>query len=314
MKKQLYFTLIFLMALCIGYSQEDASASKNKIPSLNGHNFTSINYLRSSFITTSLQANLGIGITSNIKIPGIIIDDYEILSFEGKILYLNMEVQYHQRFTPWLEMFMSFGLAGRLGTDMSTILADGVNTISGGNIGWMIRISQSKKFNLSGSVYVQNLTGNFINVTEYFKEIINNNPDPSVTKIVPAMMVGGGIMGAYAFSPTFGLQFQSDILYGESFERGKTKVYWGAAIVGDADFNPKYNVPVGLAFGYTLTSAPEIVMNDGGFSNLLTGKVSYTGSKEFELGLQYNYYNVTIKSVDEKPFLSKITLILKFYF
>jgi hypothetical protein len=66
--------------------------------------------------------------------------------------------------------------------------------------------------------------------------------------------------------------------------------------------------------GYAITSAPEIVMGDGGMSHLISGKIGYTGSDDFELGVQYTYYNVNLKSVDEKPFISKILLILKFYF
>jgi len=73
-------------------------------------------------------------------------------------------------------------------------------------------------------------------------------------------------------------------------------------------------VPLGLALGYTITSAPEVVMNDGAYSNLIMAKLGYTGSDEFELGLQYAYSNVKIDNVDEEPTLSKIILVLKFYF
>jgi hypothetical protein len=32
------------------------------------------------------------------------------------------------------------------------------------------------------------------------------------------------------------------------------------------------------------------------------------------LGVQFSYYNVEIKSVESKPFITKILLSLKFYF
>lgn len=314
MKKLIY--LLIILSSCSGLlnAQTVDTPAIKKIPTLNGHTFLSTSYLQSSFVATSLQADIGIGSTSTLKIPGIIIDDYEILSFEGKLLFVDLNVQYQQRFNPWLALFISAKMAGRLGTDMSSIMADGVNTIVGGNIGWLVRIKQTDKLNLSGTVSLNNITGNFINVTKYFDEIINNEPYPSVIKKVPAMTAGIGFRGAYAFSPTFGLQFNLDYAYGESLERGASKAYFSGGILGDVDFNPKYKVPVGLALGYSMSSAPEIVMNDGGFSNLFLGKIGYTGSQDFELGVQYTYYNVDLKSVNDKPFISKIMLTLKFYF
>lgn len=315
MKKLFHILVtIFLILSFNGIAQSDSSEANRKIPSLNGHVFPTIGQFKNSFVTTSLQTSLGYGSTSSISIPGIILDGYEIFAFEGKILYVSMDVQYQQRFNSWLALFISYKMASRVGTDMSTILADGVNTINGGDIGWLMRIKQSKKFNLSGTIRLMNLTGSFINVSEYFDEIINNEPNPSVVKVIPATALGLGLQGAYAFNPTYGLQFHSEYAYGESFERGKTKGFFLVGVAGDMDFSPKYNVPVGLALGYTISSAPEIVMSDGGFSNLINAKIGYTKSNDFELGIQYTYYNVKLKSVDKKSFVSKLLLVLKFYF
>lgn len=313
--KKIYYIIVILLVYSInGLAQSDSSKSVRKVPTLNGHTFPSSSHFSSSFITTHLHADLGFGLTSKVKIPGLILDDYEILSFEGQILFFNAAVQYQQRFTPWLSLYLSFVMSGRIGADMSTIMADGVNTMSGGDIGWLIRITHSKKFNLSGTVKVQNLTGNFINVSEYFEDLINDVPDPSVIKKVPTLTIGTGIRGAYAFNPTFGLQFQGDYNYGESFERNKTGGYFSAGVIGDIDFLPKHNTAVGLALGYGITDAPEVLIGDGGLSHLITAKIGYTGSDDFELGIQYSYFNVKLDSIDQKPFISKLLLLLKFYF
>ncbi len=314
MKKTACTIFIFIICLNSVNAQTGTIATERKIPILNGHTFPSSSHFNGSFIATSLQADLGFGTTSSLKIPGIVIGDYEIFSFEGRILFFNTSIRYKQRFTPWLALYFSFKMAGRMGTDISTIMADGVNTLGGGDIGWLVKILKNDKFNLSGTISVKNLTGNFINVKDYFSDIINNNPDPSVTQKIPATILGIGIRGAYAFNPTYGLQFIADFDYGESFERSETRGFFAGGILGDVDFLPKHNVPVGLALGYSLTNTPEIVMSDGGVSNLITGLIGYTGSDDFELGLQYTYYNVKLKSVDQKPFLSKIILTLKFYF
>ncbi|MEA3480223.1 MAG: hypothetical protein U9R60_18715 [Bacteroidota bacterium] len=314
MRKLIYIIIITLLCFDSGNAQTLTSSGERKVPNLNGHTFPSVFHFNNSFINTSLEANLGFGLTSPVRISGLVIDDHELFAFEGQILFINTRVRYQQRFNPWLALYMSFEMAGRVGTDMSTILADGVNTLVGGNIGWLIRIMQTNKFNLSGTVYIQNLTGNFINVSEYFQELINNDPNPTVVKKVPAMVVGVGTQGAYAFNSTFGLQFQAACAFGESFQREKSAVFYSLGILGDVDFMSKHNVPVSLALGYTLISEAEIVLEDGAFINLISGRIGYTGSSDFELGLQYSYNKVNLKSVDKNPSVSTIMLILKFYF
>ncbi len=314
MKKLIYLIIVSCIFINTGISQSLTNSSERKIPSLDGHSFPSMAHFQNSFITTSLQADIGFGITSPLYISGIKIGDHDLFAFEGQLLFVSLKVEYQQRFNPWLALYFSFNMSGRLGTDMSTILADGVNTISGGEIGWLIRIKQSRKFNLSAKIHIQNLSGNFISVSRYFEDIINDVPNPAIVRKVPAMSIGIGAQGAYAFSNTFGFQFHAQYAYGESFEREDSKGYYSAGIMGDVDFMPKHDVPVGLALGYKLTSAPDIIMSDGGIAHLFSGKIGYTGSDDFELGLQYTFYNLKLKSVNQKPNISTILLVLKFYF
>ncbi len=314
MKKLIYlFTILFLGSgsLC---AQSSASNAAPKMPKLNGHMFLSSTYMRSSFISTSVQADLGFGSTSILTLPGIEIGDYEILAFKGQLMFFDVDASYQQRFTPWLAMFVSLKMAGRVGTDMSTIVADGVNTLSGGDIGWLIRITQTDRLNLSGSISLSSITGNFINVSGFIEEVINNEPYPTITKTVPSMIAILGLRGAYAFNPSYGLQLNLAYGYGESLERGTSKGFFSIGALGDLDFNPRHQVPIGLGLGYTLSSAPLIMMRDGGAASLFQGRIAYTGSDDFELGLQFTYYKIALPSMDDKPFVKKAMLSFKFYF
>ena len=82
-------SLFIILSLWSGAvnAQADESPAERKIPSLNGHKFPSLSYLKSSFVSTSLQADLGFGITSPIALPGIEIGDYEIRGFKGQLLF-----------------------------------------------------------------------------------------------------------------------------------------------------------------------------------------------------------------------------------
>jgi hypothetical protein len=311
--KKVYFILISALILSQSIAAQPDSI-KIKVPMLSGHTFSSFNQFRSSFVNTSLIANMGFGSTSTLKIPGFEIGESELFTFEGKLAFFDMNVRYQQRFRPWLAMFFSFKLAGRVGTDVSTILVNGVNTISGGDIGWLARIYESEKFYLSSSLTLSNLRGNFINVRQYFEDLINDSIDPQVIYNIPATAIGVGLYGAYAINQTIGLQFQTEFYYGESFVRGLNKGYINGGIMVDFDFNPKYNVPINFGLGYNLSSEPEIVLEGGKISNLFTTKIGYSGASDFELGIQFSYYDVVIENVEGNPYVGKIILLLKFYF
>jgi hypothetical protein len=128
------------------------------------------------------------------------------------------------------------------------------------------------------------------------------------------LTAGLGLRGAYAFNPTYGLQFNMDYMYGETLVRETTQSYFAGSILGDIDFNPKQEVPIGLALGYALSTSPALVMNDGGAANLVLFKIYYTGSDDFELGLQFNMYSTYLKSIDDNAFVKKVMLGFKFYF
>lgn len=314
MKKYIHIFIILSLCWNAMAAQSTESQVREKYPALNGHRFSSTSYMRSSFITTHVQADIGYGQTSLLEIPGIQVGDYELFSFTGQVMYLDLDLQYQQRFTPWLALFATVKMAGRLGTDMSTILADGVNTMSGGSIGWLVRVMNTPKFNMSASVQLSRVDGSFINVPEFIEEVINNEPYPSVIKNVPSLTAGVGLRGAYAFNPSFGLQFNGDYFYGESFQRGNSTGYFALGVIGDVDFNPKREVPIGLSLGYVLSSSPLVVMENGGTSSLFLGRIRYSGSDEFELGLQLTYYGSYLNSIDDKAYVTKAMLTFKFYF
>lgn len=314
MSRQIFFSFLFFVIAFQGYSQRPQSEERSKTPRLNGHFFPSSNVLKTSFITTHFQADIGAGATSKLKVPGIVIEDIEIFEFEGRLGFAEVNVEYQQRFTPWLALFISGRFSGRMGVNMSTIVADGVNSVYGGDIGWLMRVYESSKLNLSVVTQVNSTTGNFINLERYIEELINNEPFPSVSRTIPSLTVGTGIRGAYAFNEKYGLQFDANLGFGEALSREKTQAYFSAGFLADVDFYPQNDLPIGLAIGYSLSSAPHIVMDNPHLSGIFTGRLGYTGSKEFELALVFNYYDIKIASIDSNPFVGKALLQLKLYF
>lgn len=264
--KQIIFYLCIVSMSSIN-AQIQPKPIEHKIPAINQHKFLSNSHLRSAFVATSLQSDIGFGTTSLIKIPGIEIGNQELFSFQGKIFYMDFNLQYQQKFTSWLALYMSVKLTGRIGSDLSTIVADGLNTVSGGDIGWLIKIKETDKLYLSGTIKANNIVGSFVNVADYLEDVIDGEPYPSLTKKTPASSVGIGLRSAYAFNPIYGLQVDLNAIHGESLQRGASDTYYSFSILGDMDLNNLNNTPIAFAIGYSLSSTPEISMNNRGFSN-----------------------------------------------
>lgn len=314
MKSIFVFLIIAFSNISVIFSQHYQEINQQKIPEINGHKFLSTNQLRSPFIATSLQSNVGFGITSVIQIPGIDIGDQTVFGFQGRIFYVDFNLEYQQKFNTWLSLFLNIKMAGRVGSDVSTMIADGVNTVSGGDIGWLIKIKETEKLYLSGLIKANNITGSFINVGEYLEEVLDGNPYPSLSKKTPASSVGIGIRGAYAFNATYGLQINCEAFHGESLNRGTTDNFYRMSLLGDLDFYHKHNIPIALALGYSLSSTPEIAMDNSGLSSLYELKIGYSGSNDFELGMQYTFYEVDLKTIESTTSINKLMLGLKFYF
>lgn len=305
----LFFVLGSLVA------QNDTTKIVLKKSMLNGHIFNSINTSKSAFINTYLNAELGEGNTGTLDLPGLKIGDYELLTFTGAVNFITVNINYRQKINDWLALRIGASLGGRMGSNMSTILVDGLNTFNGGSIGWDFQLIKKQKFQMSGSVFVKNINGNFIDIAGYVKDIINNIPYAKAAKNIPVLTTGIGAQGAYAFNRAYGLQFGADISYGEAFNRNQHSFYSSFNISGDLDLMPRKGIPLGFAAGYMLTSNPEDTYLEFIYTSVYSGRIAYTGSPDFDLGLQFIVNKVKLsENIEKDPLLFKTQLDFKFYF
>ncbi len=315
MRRRISILILLLAGFGFVFAQNDTSKIIFKKPMLNGHSFSPFNITKSAFIKTYLDATMSLGSTGEIQLPGIMIGDNEILAFSGKVAFVDIQINYQQKFNDWLALYATINIGGRLGTSLSTILVDGVNTFSGGNVGWLFRVLKKQKFQMTGNLFVKNLGGNFINLIGYVNDVIDGVPNPQVVKYVPVLNVGIGAQGAYAFNEVFGLQFSTDVSYGESFNRGTNDIFSSFSLVGDMDLMPRHQIPVGFGLGYAITSNPESTYLKFIYTNIYSFKIAYTGSSDFELGFQFVYNRVQVSSsIEKNPMLFKAQLGFRFYF
>ena len=92
MKKIITIVLMALLFTSFVFGQQAVEASDHKIPVVNEHSFPTLVSVPDAFINTSFRANIGIGQTSKLKIPGIRIGEYELFTFEGRLMFVNLQV------------------------------------------------------------------------------------------------------------------------------------------------------------------------------------------------------------------------------
>ena len=225
-----------------------------------------------------------------------------------------MGATYQQRVRDWLAAYVDLSLSARVGTELQSILAQGINTISTFDIGWHIKLAEGRKYALSTIFQVQNYQGSFINLLGFIRDVINKYPDPNLNENIPLLAVASGIRFAWGMNDLIGLKASSDISYGETYTRGENGFYFKTGGGIDFDFQPRYSLPVGLVINYSISSMPDVVYVENKKAQIIQAKIAYTGARDFNLGIEYSYMKMPLLLQEKPPTVQSITLSARYYF
>jgi hypothetical protein len=303
--------MIFLLILTAGlvYSQEEI----NKIPEINDHVFTYLSNIKYPFTNTTFTTNLGIGSADNLSYKIGNINGQPIFGVNGNLTFAHLSFDYQQRIRDWIALYMIGGLTTRLGTDVFSLLSQGVNSVSTFRIGWLIRIADGEKYALSGTIGLNNSSGTFINIRKFVEDIVNQVPGPSITTEVPILLGDFGLQFAYGFNQVIGMNLDGNLSFGESFDRADSDLRYALKAAFDFNFI-KYQVPLGLLLSGSLISQPELVYTENGTASILGVKLSYTGTRDFLLGVETSRMSIPLEDVNEKSHFKVATISIRYYF
>jgi hypothetical protein len=310
-KKSRKWMMIFLLILTAGlvYSQEEI----NKIPEINDHVFTYLSNIKYPFTNTTFTTNLGIGSADNLSYKIGNINGQPIFGVNGNLTFAHLSFDYQQRIRDWIALYMIGGLTTRLGTDVFSLLSQGVNSVSTFRIGWLIRIADGEKYALSGTIGLNNSSGTFINIRKFVEDIVNQVPGPSITTEVPILLGDFGLQFAYGFNQVIGMNLDGNLSFGESFDRADSDLRYALKAAFDFNFI-KYQVPLGLLLSGSLISQPELVYTENGTASILGVKLSYTGTRDFLLGVETSRMSIPLEDVNEKSHFKVATISIRYYF
>lgn len=305
--------VIFFVGIAGGYTQELPN-NDELIPTINNHRFIGSNFIRNPFINTSFNISMGFANTQKIAYPLLDSGDTLFFGIDSELLFLNGDVQYRQKIKDWLAMHIELGYAARLGTDGGSIFFQGINTLSDFKIGWLFKLVRSERMLISGSVEVRNNEAVFISIGKLLEDLIMNNPNPSLTKTVPALNVGMGAELAYGINDMWGILADVKIGYGETLERGNARLVYQAGVSLDFDLYGRTDVPIGSVLTIITSNLPEFVWSEDRQIESISWKIAYTGSEDFNMGLEFFEARIPLEGLSDKATTRGAVLAFRYYF
>ena len=307
--------LVFLISITVPCALAMAqSPQENNLPNLNNHYFIPNSNTPSPFIKSHFGMNLGIAGSDDFENIILEIDGEPIIGLKGSLIFADLNFDYQQKVKDWIAFYLNVGITARIGTELQSILATGVNTVTAFKMGWLVNIAEGKRDKLSGSLQVNNYSANFISVGDFIDDVVNGEANPSISKNVPILNVGIGLRYAHGFNELFGFQGFGAISYGESYERGSSGFTYILGGLFDLNLATTTKTPMGFAVFYNVSAQPDLVQVENSFATNAGLKISYSGAPHFNLGLEISRIRVPIPNVEEKVNSSSVIISSKYFF
>jgi hypothetical protein len=285
----------------------------NTMPSLNTHKFVPQPLIQGPFMNSAFEMRMGVEGTVDLTLP---LPDFlpdSIKGPQGNLLFVNIGFRYNQKIKDWISFYLKTTISVRSGTELGTLLFEGVNTMIGGETGVKFTLLDRPKHNLAGHVAISNYNATIINLGQFIRDVIDRNPDASLTQVVPALSVGIGASYAFGITNVMGLTANTEVQYGESITRGKETLRYRMGMALDFNWVDK-GVPIGLSVAYLLRTTADFVYVDNEVGHSFAVKITYTAAPNFVLGVEITSSILPVFSIPEKVTSTGVMFNINYYF
>jgi len=291
-----------------------AAAEESKIPRLDEHQFVPVPALTEPFMTTYLQFALGLGGTVNAEQPLFSPIDSTLIGSVGSNQFLTgIRFRYQQGVTDWLVVFLRMNVIGRLGTDTSSLLHDGITGALGYEVGWMMRVYRSESVLVSGSVSLTSASGTFVNVSDWY-EAQKAGEDADLVRPRTSLTGSGGAHAAWGINRRFGLLGSLYASYGESFDgTGDNAWYSDIRFALSYDGAQDLDIPLGVALtvGRTENNVNASSDTPTWIWNL---RLAATGQSDFTAGVSLQSAYFDSSSQDDQVQSLEVRLDMRYFY
>lgn len=251
-------------------------------PRLADHQFVSTDLVPDAFVRTYVRTDLGYALAGGFHYPPVVVAGDTLAALNGDLAYARLDAEYQQKLRDWVALRIGFGLRSRLGTRLASLVTEGVTVASGYEFGWLVRLNESRRTSLCGSLGVSNQTITVVDIKQFAEDVANRVPDARLADNVPTVRSSAGLRFAWAISRPFGATVVANGSYGESPRRRDADTWeYDAGASVDFDGNAAWNIPLGLALAYHQTSLPEWTTTDNGNASETVLRVAYNAKPDF---------------------------------
>lgn len=283
--------------------QDSVLKTEKRLPILNGFRFMTSEIVGDPFINTNFYLNLGSGAALDLKSNIRNLNGDTIRTVSGDLTYMTGKVQFQYAWNDWLALNASFFGYGRLGSNAYTILSAGISYSTGYVLGGKIKILQTNKSFLSGSVDYSSSDVFLYSIYDYVKQVYETGYVDSTSSLLQKEKIYNTFFNIrYAYAPTdyLGLAAVGGFGVGKVFQqeqRGKVRLGVSASV----DFLnvDLIHFPIGVVGSVRYNSFPE---SGEDVSNLFTYgfRLCYTGHKDFDIGIESTYQSLKYVKMDQK--------------
>lgn len=287
-------------------------------PRLGDHLFSPIATTTLPFIRTMTTLNVGAGISSGLDLPLFKIGGQPVYASVGELAVVGFSARHEQAIKPWLSVYLEAQLLGRLGTSVTSLLGQGVNTVTGFDLGWKIRIHEDQRWSVITGLELQNGSYTTIDIQRWAEGVIDSGKVTSDNQLFdtkPALNVAWMVSAAHTFNRAMGLYATLTAGVEEPKVRnGEYALLLDALLAFSVDWNAIVELPVGTTLGVEYRENPTIAdSEDGSYKNVYL-RIGYTGDDAFGLGVQASYQYAPVASASGPVQFFGGTLDMRFYF
>jgi hypothetical protein len=257
--------------------------------------------------------------TTGMKLPEIQIGDKVVVAPIGDLAYMLMVARHEQAIKSWMSFFIEGRVLGRLGTNVSSLLTQGVNASVGLNMGWSVKIVENDKWAVATGLILKTGTYTTIDVREWADGLVNDSGVVKATNPLidtrPSMKLNINVRSAYTFNETFGLLAFVASGYSEPLTRdGVYEALFDGGLSLSVNWDPVIDLPIGTTIGADYRQIPETATEDQGATKNIYLRLGYTGTDAYGLGMQFNGQFAPIAGVEDQVTFVSALLDFRFYF
>ncbi len=305
MRKHLYI---------IGFLVSFVASSQTKLPTSADHVFVPQDVIKNAQPTSFFSMVVGLQESEDVPLLNSDLPIIGPVDLEGEVLFVDFGIKASVKLKDWIAWRISYSAAVRAGTDVQSILFQGINSLTTFESLWQLRVWRTQKMTLSGTFGFNRIDGDFVDIAGYIESIRDGIPDPSVTRKVRSLTGEVGLLGSYAVNSVIGILFEGEVEIGDHVGVETARVFWSGRLGVDFNFNERYNFPLGIAVAGLSTTLPEFVVPVRRQAIAASVRFAYTGSDVFSISVATSNSWFPLENVDDRTTFRGFQLSGRFFF